>query len=102
MMKPCQCQGWAHTGQNPYKITTRDGIPLMPNHHPNCSHYNDSLMDVYRHSKEGKGGCYFERLEEALDSARQEFEYSESLKAVITKEKMHKEVFNNLPEFEGF
>jgi hypothetical protein len=98
----CECIHWAHTGQSPYKITSRDGIPLMPNHHPNCSHYNDSLMTVYRHSQEGKNGCYFENLTNALESAKSEFEWGDSQKAVVTREKMHREVFENLPDFEGF
>lgn len=84
-------------------LKSRDGIPLLANHHENCPHYNDSLITVYKHTQSGSGyGCYFEHLQDVLDSVKSEFEWSESEKETIVKEKMHREVFENLPEFEGF
>jgi hypothetical protein len=33
----CECFNWARAHPGP-----------LTNHHPNCSHYNDSLMDVWK------------------------------------------------------
>lgn len=72
---------------------TRDGAPLMANHHPNCPHYNDSLIDVWKVTVDGRS-CYVDNEQDALDTVGDS--------GSVSKEKMHKEIFNHLPEFEGF
>jgi hypothetical protein len=57
-----------------------------------CPHYNDSLIDVWKVSYDGQS--YYTDREPSTD----ELEDGET----VTKEKMHKEVFDQLPEFEGF
>jgi hypothetical protein len=77
----CECATWCRAFIDLNYIT---------NHHPNCEHYNDSLIDVWRVVFEGQT-CY--SLEKPEDYGEGE---------VITQIKMHKEVFDNLPEFDGF
>ena len=70
------------------------GEKMIPtNHHPNCPHYNDSLIDVWKIIEEG-AGFYTDNLEDT-------FEYIED-GATIIKERMHKEIYDNLYEFKGF
>lgn len=91
------CQNWART-DDPYKIRSRGtNLPLLTNHHPNCPHYNDSLMDVWKVT-DGSSRCYLDNEEDAKAVAGESEESPHS----ITKEKMHREIFENLPEFEGF
>jgi hypothetical protein len=70
------------------------GKLLMPNHHPNCPRYNDSLIDVW---KVTLGGVTAYNLNE--QDARDCVGDSEM---VVEQVKMHREVFEQLPEFEGF
>lgn len=86
------CENWERV-EDPYRIRTRKGIPLVTNHHPNCPHYNDSLMDVWKVGD--KPCCYFDNENEAM---------AEPIDSDMTvvKEKMHREVFECLPEFDGF
>lgn len=45
--------------------------------------------------------CYFDNHQAATETAQMEaFEEGET--AVVTPEKMHREIFENLPEFNGF
>lgn len=94
----CECENWART-LDPYKIKTRTGIPLVTNHHENCPHYNDTLMDVWRVS-DGFSSSYTDNEQDAKDTLGYESEGDDSY--TLTKEKMHREVFENLPEFGGF
>jgi hypothetical protein len=73
------------------------GIPLLPNHHPNCPHYNDSLIDVWKMTVNGIS-AYTDNENDIEDWRQNEFEDE----TIIIKEKMHKEIFDNLPEFSGF
>lgn len=66
--------------------------PTCTNHHPNCPHYNDSLMDVWKVT-DGFCSSYTDSEQDAKDTFVRES---------IVKEKMHREVFEHLPEFEGF
>lgn len=79
------CQNWART----------DGKPT--NHHPNCEHYNDSLIVVWKMTV-NRSTCYFETEQDVIRAAQEEFEDE----TTITKEQMHREIFEHLPEFEGF
>lgn len=92
----CECQNWAQTGfSEPHyaKLKSITGLPLIPNHHPNCVRYNDSLIYIYKVTCGGIA-AYVEHLEYAKDTAGDE--------ATIERVKMHREVFENLAEFEGF
>lgn len=83
----CECSHWA-----------RMSGPLT-NHHPQCSHFNDSLMDVWV-ARLGKQACYAETEAELKDMIGDE--QDESDKPTISQEKMHRELFENLKEFDGF
>jgi hypothetical protein len=89
----CECRNWARDGRDAFKCGDR---LLVPNHHPNCDHYNDSLMDVYKVTVGGVS-AYNEHLQDARDTAG-----DDEPEATIERVKMHREVFDNLPEFEGF
>lgn len=80
---PCNCINWA-------RVETITG-PL-PNHHPRCLHYNDSLIDVWRVSYDGGG--YVTDTEPNPD----DLENGET----VTREKMHRECYEQLQEFAGF
>lgn len=75
----CICVYWCRT----------DG--WLTKHHPNCKHYNDSLMDVWIVDT-GDGICCVDNITELG-----EFEEIVSIK----KSKIHKEVFDYMPEFQG-
>lgn len=76
----CKCVQWA-----------RLGGPLT-DHHPNCEHFNDSLITVWKVSHD-RSHCYMDFKPDAEDFKDDE---------VITEEKMHRELFERLPEFNGF
>jgi hypothetical protein len=82
-MKDCECKNWCRAEVDPKAIT---------NHHPWCKHYNDSLIDVWL--VEFGGIFYVSDHEPTAD----EITGGET----VTKEKMHRELFEQLPEFEGF
>lgn len=90
-MEDCECKQWARIDPPGHPAT---------NHHPNCPHVNDSLIDVWRlHLPGEKGGMVFDQHSHAVDA--QEYEaVGDGLE--ITPEKMHREVYERLPEFEGF
>lgn len=79
------CQNWARV----------DGKPT--NHHPYCPHYNDSLMDVWEVS-DGTSRAYMDNEQDARETCQNEGEETNTIK----KAKMHREIFENLPEFDGF
>lgn len=91
------CQNWARAGHGDYKIKGREGIPLLTNHHENCPRYNDSLMDVWKVTVGGIS-AYNDNEQNALDTAGDEFDDETQ----ITKVRMHREIFENLPEFDCF
>lgn len=76
------------------------GKPIATNHHPNCPHYNDSLIDVWRVSD--GSSSYYTTDEHMAISTQEEEEACGNGPATITKERIHREVFENLPEFDGF
>lgn len=81
--EPCRCDQIA-------RVINRNYIT---NHHENCPHYNDSLMDVWKVTV-GRMYCIMDNEQDARDTAGDD--------GVVTKEKMHREVFDNLPVFVGF
>jgi len=62
----------------------------MTNHHPHCEHINASLIDVWRVSLDG--------VSYVTDSHPGELTEGET----VTAEKMHREIYDHLPEFSGF
>ena len=99
-MNDCECKNWVRgINEDPLyaNLKSADGIPLLPNHSPNCPHYNDSLMDVYKVTVGGIS-CFVDNLQDAKDTAGED----DSGEVELTHEKMHREVFENLREFDGF
>lgn len=83
----CECQNWERV-INPKYFT---------NHHEHCPHYNDSLIDVWRVQVEEKGpSAYYSQ------PPRCEDEFNPENGETCAQEKMHREVFERLPEFGGF
>ena len=80
----CECIGWC-----------RSSILPMTDHHPNCPKYNDSLIDVWLVS-DGQSKYY--DINEKM--AREVVEEDPEL--TMTKVQLHKEIYDNLPEFDGF
>lgn len=91
MSEICECTNWAGSWFSRFR--TSDKIPIPTNHHPNCLKYNDSLIDVWKTTVDGVSS-YTINEQDALDSKGDN--------GIVTQEKMHKEVFENLPEFGGF
>lgn len=84
----CPCANWAR----------ELNLEYLTNHHPNCQHYNDSLMDVWKMTVNGGAPCYFDSEQDVISASEEEYEDE----TTITKERMHREVFEHLPEFQGF
>ena len=79
------CQNWARV----------DGKPT--DHSPNCPYYNDSLIDVWKVTFDGVT-CYVANEQDARETAGDE----QNDYITVTQEKMHREIFNQMPEFPGF
>jgi len=81
---PCPCRNWARIF---------DGVEDKgTDHHPKCPLVDESLIDVWRVEYDGEH--YF---------CDQEPDPSElNPEEVVTKERMHKELFDRLDEFTGF
>ena len=75
-------------------MKTPEGIIIPTNHHRNCPRYNDSLMDVWVVVVDGVK-CVVDNEADARETAGTDGG------AVVTQRKMHKEVFDNLRDFEG-
>lgn len=83
----CECAQWARSINRNY----------LTNHHENCPRYNDSLMDAWKVTVDGRS-AYCEHEQDARETAGDE----QREEITVTKERMHREVFEHLPEFEGF
>lgn len=83
---PHNCHLWVR-GITPNEPMTR--------HHPNCEHVDESLIDVWKVS-DGSSSYY------DTDEATARHEAEECDDVTITKVKMHREIFENLREFDGF
>lgn len=90
---PHRCETWVRC--EPIDLTYNG-----PNHHSKCEHRDATLIDVWRVSL---GGSSYVTNDEA-DADEAVALYSEDPDSVptVTKEKMHAEVYDNLPEFDGF
>ena len=85
ILELCERFGWCRADP--------PGHPLT-NHHPNCPHVNDSLIDIWKVEYDGES--YYTNIKPDPS----EFEEGE----IVTKEQkqMHREVYDHLPEFQGF
>lgn len=93
MSLECECVNWCRDGISQYPHLRGVDLPaVVTNHHRYCPHYNDSLIDVWKVTYEGQS--FYTDREPTAD----ELENGET----VTKEKMHREVYKQLPEFEGF
>lgn len=90
-MFDCECLSWCRDNTD-VVFRDKNGMPIFPSHHMRCPHYNDSLIDVWKVEYDGQS--YYTEYEPEDD----ELEGCET----VTKGKMHREVFDQLPEFEGF
>lgn len=88
------CNSWARTNIDSFSIA---GKLLVPNHHINCPQYNDSLIDVWKMTVNGIS-AYMDKEQDVIDCSQDEFDDE----TTVTKIKMHREIFENLPEFNGF
>lgn len=64
----------------------------MTNHHPSCEYVDESLIDVWRVSFDGAS---YVTDREPTDEETSEGE-------TVTRERMHREIYEQLPEFNGF
>lgn len=90
------CGNWARQPVDLYGLKGEDGFPLVTNHHENCPHLNDSLIDVWKAS-DGTTSYYTDDAQ----MAREEVQECES-EVTVTPMKMHREIMDALPEFDGF
>jgi len=90
----CECVFWCRANiGGPYThLKGKDLHFVVTNHHEYCPHFNDSLVDVWKISYDGQS--YYS----LTAPCKEETENGET----VTQEKMHKEVFEQLPEFNGF
>lgn len=88
---PNHCERWCR-----FDIAVENGaIRAMTYHHPRCEHVDASLIDVWRVVVDGQTLI----LDDEEDA---EMEAEMSAGAVVTKDRMHREIFEALPEFAGF
>lgn len=87
---PCECRNWCRA-VNPTKP--------MTNHHPTCPHVDETLMDVWSVRIPGEtSGLIVDDEENAKAIAAED--PHEPLEVVPMK--MHREIYEHLPEFAGF
>lgn len=80
-MIDCECKNWCRMSID---------LNYLTDHHPNCEHYNDSLIDVWMVAYNGQY-YYDDKEPDGLGNGE-----------IVTKQKMHREVFEHLEEFDGF
>jgi hypothetical protein len=96
LTKLCDCTTWARNSISaPYHMTGEDGLLLITNHHERCKHFNDSLIEVWKVS-DGHSSYYDTSEPDAFDIDLDNDEIT------VEKVTMHKEIYDNLPEFDGF
>lgn len=78
----CKCQAWERIDLNP--------SGYCPDHHPDCKHFRDSLIDVF---KVQCNGSYYLTEESPKDLTGEE---------TVVKMQIHREIYDRLPEFQGF
>ncbi len=88
---PNHCENWVRDDIRFSNV----GLLLVTNHHPRCEYVDASLIDVWKVT-DGQTFYYDDNKESAFDAIAKD----KGLMAI--KEKMHREVYNNLNEFSGF
>lgn len=83
MNEICECINWCRTDLNLNQIT---------NHHPNCEYFNDSLIKVWK--VEYDETYYYDINPPDLNEVE--------IGTIITLEELHRECYEQLPEFQGF
>lgn len=81
----CECLKWCRGYSSDF----------FANHHRDCPKYNDSLIDVWK--VEIDGSHYWTDKEGDIQP-----EEREDPLCIITKERRHREWYEQLPEFQGF
>ena len=89
---PNKCMTWCRDDVR--LIGTR--LKPMTNHHPRCEHVDASLIDVWKVS-DGSSSFYTDNEAEARSMS-----LDDGPALTVTAEKMHREIYENLPEFDGF
>ena len=89
MSNKCECQSWC----------TADDLGFIPNHHPKCGRFNDSLIDVAV-IEVGGSKCYDRNINSMRSWSEQMKSDGEEHKFSVTK--MHLEQLEQMPEFDGF
>lgn len=73
----------------------------LTNHHPDCTYVDASMIDVWTVRLPGAtGGCIHDNEADAVEMVKNESNADDPLE--IVRGKMHREIFDNLPEFDGF
>lgn len=90
-MNQCNCLNNASIGQYPKVM----GIIYLTSHTPECPHFNDSLIDVWKVTVDGVS-CYCDNETDANSTA------AEDSNTTVEHMKMHREVLDQIPEFKGF
>jgi len=89
---PHRCDRWA-------RCVSIDLAKPMPNHHPRCEHFNASLIDVWSVRIPGEdSGLIVDSEQNAREIANED----PHAPLDVVPLKMHREVYENLPEFAGF
>lgn len=83
MNNSCECIDWCRLNVD---------VNYLTNHHPNCEHYNDSLIKVWK--VEYDGAHYYDINPPDLNELE--------IGTKITLEELHKECYDQLAEFIGF
>lgn len=66
----------------------------------NKIHYQDGIIDIWKVTFHGKS-CYFDNEIDATYAATEQYDPLDDVGTII-KETIHREVFEHLPEFDGF
>lgn len=89
MPDKCECSSWC----------IAEPLDFLPLHHPNCSHHDDSLIDVACITV-GRSRCYDDDIDVMRKWSEEMTADGEDNTFLIVK--MHKEKFEQMNEFNGF
>ena len=96
----CECAGWCRDGIDPYG--QKLGLTkYITNHHKNCPHYEDSLVDVMIITYEGQRMFFIDRVA-ALIEVEQINKEDPGADVECKVVKMHYEVYENMEEHQGW
>ena len=89
-MKQCECINWCRA----------DTEKPRTNHHYDCEHVDESLIDVWHITLDGCGDGFFTDCQMTVN------EYGkyndDGYVYEVVEKKMHKEIFDRLKEYGGF